>query len=179
VDHSIYRPFSNSKLKSRKEKVILTIATKPHIIKASLAIFRNLRRKAKLLIRGPCLIEAPGVLCIPKLPENELAKLYSMADILLYPSYHEGFGLVVLEAMASGTPVVAFQEPALMEIAEDAAVFVKPSSLREVAEVVDSILNDDQLLKELSVRALRRAREFTWNKTVRELYTCILRRLAH
>jgi glycosyltransferase involved in cell wall biosynthesis len=178
VDHSIYRPLANLKSRLRKRKIILTVATKPHAIKASIAIFRNLRTKAKLLIRGPCIAKIPEILCIPKLSEPELAKLYSMADILLYPSLHEGFGLVVLEAMACGTPVVAFSDPALVEVAGDAAMFIKPTSLKEVAEIVDNILNDEQLLDELRVRALKRANEFSWSRTVEELYTCILRKLV-
>jgi glycosyltransferase involved in cell wall biosynthesis len=178
VDHSIYRPLYNPKLRSRERRVILTVATKPHIVKASIAIFRNLRTKAKLLIRGPCNVKAPDVLCIPKLPEPELVKLYSYADVLLYPSLHEGFGLVVLEAMACGTPVIAFEDPALMEVLGDAAVFIKPTSLKEVAEIVDSVLNDNHLLEELRAKALRRAREFSWRRTVEELYVCILRKLV-
>jgi glycosyltransferase involved in cell wall biosynthesis len=101
-----------------------------------------------------------------------------MADILLYPSLHEGFGLVVLEAMACGTPVVAFIDPALVEVAGDATMFIKPTSLKEVAEIVDNILNDEQLLDELRVRAFKRANEFSWSRTVEELYTCILRKLV-
>ena len=178
VDHSIYRPLYNPKLRSRERRVILTVATKLHIVKASIAIFRNLRTKAKLLVRGPCIAKAPEVLCVPKLPEPELAKLYSYADVLLYPSLHEGFGLGVLEAMACGTPVIAFEEPAVMEVAGDAAVFVKPTSLKEVAEIVDSVLNDNHLLEELRAKALRRAREFSWRRTVEELYVCILRKLV-
>jgi glycosyltransferase involved in cell wall biosynthesis len=178
VDCSIYRPLGNPKPRSRERRIILTVATKPHIVKASIAIFRNLRTKAKLLIRGPCIVKAPEVLCVSKLPEPELAKLYSYADVLLYPSLHEGFGLVVLEAMACGTPVIAFEELAVMEVAGDAAVFVKPTSLKEVAEIVDSVLSDDYLLEELRARALRRAREFTWRRTVEELYACVLRKLV-
>ena len=179
VDHSIYKPPSDVRRpRLGKQRVILTVATKTHIVKASIAIFRNLRTKAKLLIRGPCVVEAPNVFCVPKLPEPELARLYSMADILFYPSLHEGFGLVVLEAMACGVPVVAFKEPALMEVAGDAAIFIKPTSLRDVAEIVDNVLNDVQLLEKLRVKALSRAREFTWERTVKELYTCILKKFA-
>jgi len=176
VDLSIYKPIKT--LKQDSHKVILTVATKPHIIKASVSIFRNLRTKAILLIRGPRIVKAPDVFYVQRLPEHALPRLYSMADVLLYPSFHEGFGLTVLESMACGTPVVAFEEPALMEVAGDAAVFIKPRSLKEAAEALDSALNDERLLEELRIRAINRAKEFTWERTVRELYTCILRRLA-
>jgi glycosyltransferase involved in cell wall biosynthesis len=80
--------------------------------------------------------------------------------------------------MACGTPVIAFEEPALMEVAGNAALFVKPTSLKEVSEVLDSALNDEALLRELRDRAIARAKTFTWERTVKELYACIQRRLA-
>jgi glycosyltransferase involved in cell wall biosynthesis len=52
-------------------------------------------------------------------------------------------------------------------------LFVKPTSITEAAEVVDWALNNEELLKELSVRGLRRAREFSWERTAKMLYTCI------
>jgi glycosyltransferase involved in cell wall biosynthesis len=177
VDHTIYKPAGARK--RSEQKIILTIATKPHIVKASIAIFRRLRTKSKLLVRGPRVAKAPGVYYLPKLTEHALARLYSMADVLLYPTLHEGFGLVVLEAMACGTPVIAFEEPAVREVAGDAAIFVKLTSLREVAETVDWVLNNDDLLKEMSEKGLNRAREFTWEKTVRALYACLMRKLVH
>jgi len=70
------------------------------------------------------------------------------------------------------------EEPALMEVAGDATLFVKPTSLKGVSEVLDSVLNDEALLRELRDRAIARAKTFTWEKTVKELYACIQRRLA-
>jgi glycosyltransferase involved in cell wall biosynthesis len=179
VDLSMYRLTKDRGLKARGLKVILTVATKPHIVKGAVAIFRNLRTKAILLVRGPRVAKAPNVHYIPRLPEHYMPMLYSMADALLYPSLHEGFGLVVLEAMACGTPVIAFEEPALMEVAGNAALFVKPTSLKEASEVLDLALNDEALLEELRNCAIARAKTFTWERTVKELYACIQRRLAH
>jgi glycosyltransferase involved in cell wall biosynthesis len=65
-----------------------------------------------------------------------------------------------------------------MEVAGDAAVFIEPTSLKEVAEIVDSVLGDDYLLEELRDRALKRAREFSWWRTAEELYACLLGKLA-
>ena len=78
-----------------------------------------------------------------------------------------------LEAAACGLPVIALNEPAVAEVLGDAGLFVKPTSITEAAEVVDWALNNEELLKELSVRGLRRAREFSCERTAKMLYTCI------
>ena len=60
-----------------------------------------------------------------------------------------------------------------MEVLGDAALFIRPKSLGEVAEMVDWVLNNNDLLNELSIKGINRAREFTWERTAKMLYTCI------
>ena len=91
----------------------------------------------------------------------ELARLYRGAACLILPSRFEGFGLPVLEAMACGTPVVAYPDPALREVAGDAAVFAEPGAL---AEAVRRALADRE---RLSQAGLERAKRFSWEKTAR------------
>jgi glycosyltransferase involved in cell wall biosynthesis len=94
-------------------------------------------------------------------PKEELVELYRGAAALVFPSRYEGFGLPVVEAMASGTPVVASPDPALQEIAADAAVFAEPE---ELADGVRRALADrDRLVS----AGLRRAERFTWEETAR------------
>ena len=94
-------------------------------------------------------------------PKAELAQLYRGAAALVLPSRYEGFGLPVVEAMASGTPVVATPDDALREVAGDAAVFAEP---RDLADAVRSALDDrDRLV----AAGLERARRFTWEETAR------------
>jgi glycosyltransferase involved in cell wall biosynthesis len=93
--------------------------------------------------------------------QTELAGLYRGAACLVMPSHYEGFGLPVLEAMASGTPVVAAPDPALREVAGDAAVFVEPERL---ADGIREALADRQ---RLVAAGLEQARLFSWDETAR------------
>jgi glycosyltransferase involved in cell wall biosynthesis len=92
-------------------------------------------------------------------PKDELVRLYQSAACLVFPSRYEGFGLPVVEAMACGTPVVAAPEPALQEVAGDAAVFAD-----DLAEGVRRALADRE---RLSAAGLERARAFSWRETAR------------
>ena len=104
-------------------------------------------------------------------PDDELPGLYARARVLLMPSLYEGFGLPVLEAMASGTPVVAVNRGALPETSGDAALVVEPDELATAAlEAVDN--------HQLIAAGLERAARFTWERTARETDQAIGRLLA-
>jgi glycosyltransferase involved in cell wall biosynthesis len=101
-------------------------------------------------------------------PDDELPSLYARARVLLMPSLYEGFGLPVLEAMASGTPVVAANRGALPETCGDAALVVEPEEFAEAAiEALDS--------EKLITAGLERAALFTWDRTARETDQAIAR----
>jgi glycosyltransferase involved in cell wall biosynthesis len=92
-------------------------------------------------------------------PKDELVRLYQSAACLVFPSRYEGFGLPVVEAMACGTPVVAAPEPALQEVAQDAAVFA-----HDLADGVRRALTDRD---RLSAAGIERAKAFSWRETAR------------
>src|SRR3954469_19849821 len=104
-------------------------------------------------------------------PDDELPALYARARLLLMPSLYEGFGLPVLEAMASGTPVVAANRGALPETAGDAALVVEPG---DFAEAALEALDDERLI----AAGLERAARFTWERTARETDQAIGRLLT-
>jgi glycosyltransferase involved in cell wall biosynthesis len=106
-------------------------------------------------------LERRGVRVTGYVDQEELARLYREAVCLVQPSRFEGFGLPVLEAMASGTPVVAVPEPALQEVAGDAAVWAEEEKLAD--GIRRAIADRDRL----AVAGLERARRFSWEETAR------------
>jgi glycosyltransferase involved in cell wall biosynthesis len=102
-------------------------------------------------------VDVPG--WVGRVPDEELARLYRGARCVVYASLYEGFGLPVLEAMASGVPVVTSRGGATEEVAGGAAVLVDPLDPEEIAAgIAEAIARRDELIP----RGLDRAREFTW-----------------
>lgn len=101
------------------------------------------------------------------LPAGELAWLYANATALVYPSFYEGFGLPVLEAMSAGCPVVSSKTSSIPEVAGDAALLVDPAKTEEIAEAMFRIADSDALAKSLAEKGRVRAERFSWESTAR------------
>ena len=97
-------------------------------------------------------------------PEDELRSLYRGADLLAFPSLHEGFGLPVLESMAQGTAVLCSDIPPLREVAEDAASYVAPGDVAAWSDALVAILRDDVGRTALAHSGRARAEGFTWER---------------
>ena len=107
------------------------------------------------------------------IPDTELDSLLRRADLLIYPSLYEGFGIPVLEAMQVGTPVVTSNVTAMPEVAGGAALLIDPHSVDEMVEAMRRLLEDDALRRDLIRKGRERARLFSWERTARlylELY---------
>jgi glycosyltransferase involved in cell wall biosynthesis len=103
------------------------------------------------------------------LPEETLAVMYRLAGVFVFPSLYEGFGLPPLEAMASGTPVVTSNLSSLPEVAGDAAVLVDPYDPGAIADGIYSVLTDERIRRELRRKGIERARQFSWDASVRRV----------
>ncbi|MBN1260595.1 MAG: glycosyltransferase family 4 protein, partial [Anaerolineae bacterium] len=101
-------------------------------------------------------------------PEADLPALYSGADLFVFPSLYEGFGLPPLEAMACGTPVVCSNAASLPEVVGDAAITVDPHDTEALADAIRRVLDDPALQETLRAKGLARAKQFTWEKAARE-----------
>ncbi len=109
--------------------------------------------------------------------DQDLPALYSGADLFVFPSLYEGFGLPVLEAMACGTPVVTSNSSSLPEVAGDAALLVDATDPEQIALAMLRALSEAGLSAELRERGLARSALFTWERTARatvEVYERLL-----
>ena len=98
---------------------------------------------------------------------GDLPQLYAAATAFIFPSRYEGFGLPVLEAMASGVPVACSRAPGLPEVAGDAALTFDPADVDEMTGVIQRLLTDDQLRETLRDQGIARSAAFSWAETAR------------
>jgi glycosyltransferase involved in cell wall biosynthesis len=146
-----------------------------------LEVWRELRKRhpVELILAGrrredfPEIAPEPGLHLPGLTPEQELPRLYSGAVACLYPSYYEGFGLPVLEAMQCGAAMIASNDAAISEVAGDGALLLDPRDWHAWIQALDCLLADPPQLQRMREKAIARAAEFSWTKTAkltREVY---------
>jgi glycosyltransferase involved in cell wall biosynthesis len=140
------------------------------------AIFPDLRQQARGL--GLSFTEEDGnghagdgpcdVRFLRFVPEEDKPLLYGAADLFVFPSLYEGFGLPPLEAMACGTPVICSNAASLPEIVGDGGLLVDPTDVGALVEAMRAVLSDEALRAGLRQRGLAQAARFSWRRTADE-----------
>ena len=102
--------------------------------------------------------------------DQTLAALYRLADVFVFPSLYEGFGLPPLEAMASGTPVITSNVSSLPEVVGDAALLIDPYEPAAIAQAMHRVLTEPSLREDLRRRGLQRVKEFSWDRSIRRVH---------
>ena len=110
--------------------------------------------------------------------DTDLEDLYSIASCFVLPTFMEGFGLPILEAMARGVPVACSDIPVLREVAGDAAVLFDPHDPASIAVAIERITGDRELVDGLMEEGRRRCAEFTWERTARATLASYRRALS-
>lgn len=100
-------------------------------------------------------------------PDTELESLYGAADLFVYPSAYEGFGLPVLEAMACGTPAITSDRSSLPEVIGEAGLTVDPDDTTELAAAIERVYSNERLRADMQSDGLERANEMSWKSTAR------------
>ena len=102
------------------------------------------------------------------LSEKELVFLYNGADLFVYPSLYEGFGIPPLEALACGTPVLSSNISSIPEVVGEEGILVNPHNIEEISESMYRVLTDEKLRNVLKEKGIRRAKEFSEEKLAKK-----------
>ncbi len=111
------------------------------------------------------------------LSDDLVALFYTQAEAFIYPSFYEGFGLPVLEAMTLGSPVITSNTSSLPEVTGDAALLIDPNNFLEMAEAMLKVIGDRTFRNQLITKGKEQSQKFSWNKTAQntlKVYSSIL-----
>lgn len=190
VDHSIYYPQNDKNLRGKlglpeDGKLLLHVGVEkwhkniPNILKALSLLISQMgkvylirigkkSKESERLINSLNLSE--WVIYRIGLSEEELAKHYNACDVLIFPSFYEGFGLPILEALACGLPVVVSNTTSLPEIGNQAAIYCSPLDYYDIAEKIKTVLADEDLRSKLTEEGVKQSKNFTWERCGEEVW---------
>jgi glycosyltransferase involved in cell wall biosynthesis len=135
-------------------------------------------RGARHVFRNAGIMDLPPQVCLTdSVPDDWLPALYSGATAFIYPSFYEGFGLPVAEAMATGSVPIVSNSSSLPEVIADAGLTIDPSNVDDLAEALTKLCNDEALRNNLSELAMRESTRFSWERAA-ELSLTVLEQTA-
>ncbi len=109
------------------------------------------------------------ILFLGVVSDDDLPMLYNCADVFVYPSLYEGFGLPPLEAMACGIPVITSNTSSLPEVVGDAGIMVDPTDPDSLCEAMLNVLTNKEMRRRMSSKGLKRSKLFSWEKSAKEI----------
>lgn len=186
VDHNLFKVYNNLDFSfDLPQKFIFSVGSiEPRknliaLLKAYTLLSDELKSEYKLVLAGFKGWENREIMnIINKNKENiiylgfisniELAKVYNLASCFVFPSFYEGFGLPVLEAMACGTPVICSDATSIPEVGGDAVLYCNPNSVQDIKEKIEQLIGSDKLQKQMIAKGLQRAKMFSWEKSAQE-----------
>ncbi|MBI2196517.1 glycosyltransferase family 4 protein [Candidatus Daviesbacteria bacterium] len=158
-----FKPQTKEKIKRFKEKY--NLPEKFVLAIGGIGERRNLKRIKEACSDYNLVIAGQS---LPWLGIDELELLYGSANVLLYASLYEGFGLPILDSFACGIPVITSNVSAMPEVAGNAALYVDPSSVEDIKEKLDLVMNDKSLRKEIIEKGFKRVKYFSWEKAAKQ-----------
>ena len=108
------------------------------------------------------------VIILDHVSRSDLISFYNLANVFVFPSLYEGFGIPPLEAMACGTPVICSNSTSLPEVVGDAAISIDPLNITSWADAISEILSNEELRHNLRVKSQTRANQFSWERMTLE-----------
>lgn len=110
-------------------------------------------------------IEGENVLFIENVPEKDLPAIYNLAEILVFPSFYEGFGLPPLEAMSCGCPTIVSNAASIPEVCGDASIYIHPERIDEMTKAIENLALDQAMKNKLILSGFERIKKFDWEFT--------------
>lgn len=181
VDHSLFFPLKKNKNRvftagyigglGKRKNIQLILKTAKELEKENI-IFKIAGKGPQLnqLLELKNNLNLNNVEFVGFVPENKLNDFYNSLDVFLFPSFYEGFGLPVLEAMATGTPVVTSDVSSMPEITKDAGILINPNSVGNMKIAIKKIMKSKKLQDSMRKKGIKRASEFSWRKSAEEIY---------
>jgi len=182
VDHKKFYPLG------KKKKKVFTIGYigglgKRKNIDYILKVAKEFKKDEKILFKiagkGPELnrlinlkkeMNLKNVEFLGFISEKKLNNFYNSLDLFIFPSYYEGFGLPVTEAMACGIPIMVSNVSSLVEIAKNTGILINPKKPEEAVKKIKEIRSSKKLQKELKNKSIMKAKEFKWDKTAKGIF---------